>query len=242
MSSVSVRSSSLSSGLTAMLVTLDGQEGMTLPELARVLGVERNTLAMHAKRHSLNMITVSDDVRQELKNQKVVQLNVARVNFLPRGTVEALVKLVNTPQAWAVYNELWVVAKAVHAGNVFSHFNGVITADMMQLFTDSMKALETENTALRATVKQSRDFAATNVLKFGLTSAQIIKKYPGDKLDQTIQQGKAAIDPKRHAFYGDSGFLTVGLREHGIETKTQSKTRKGKADVYDAAVIEKFFT
>jgi hypothetical protein len=89
---------------------------MLLPELAKVLGVEGQTLRMHTARHSLNIVTVSVDARRTLKKEGLIHLNSARVNFLPKETIRELVRLVGTPEARAIYSQLWDVAEAVKTG------------------------------------------------------------------------------------------------------------------------------
>jgi hypothetical protein len=89
------------------MLTIGDQEGMLLPELARVLGVAQQTLRSHCERHSLNINAVSVDARRQLKKEGIIHLNSARVNFLPRETIQELVRLVGTPEAKAVYNQLW---------------------------------------------------------------------------------------------------------------------------------------
>jgi hypothetical protein len=126
---IKIERKQLSNGLQAVLVTMGEQEGMLLPELAKVLNVSASALHHSIKVHNLNIVSPTHDVRKTLKQEGVVALNAARVNFLPQSTVEALVKIVNTPEAWAVYGQLWQTARAVHSGDIQAAQNLVGVVD-----------------------------------------------------------------------------------------------------------------
>lgn len=118
MENVKVEKKVLKSGLETVLVSLNGQEGMMLPELAKVLGIGRDTLSYHCRRNNLSMTSVARQTQQHFRKIGIIPMEGRSPSFLPRETVEALVKLVGTPEAWSIYNDLWQVVKNVQSGNL----------------------------------------------------------------------------------------------------------------------------
>lgn len=162
---VFVEKKSLSSGLQTILVSINGEQGMTLPELAKVLGVERNTLQTHIKQGGLVSVGINDQNAQSLRKAGVIALKGRAPNFLPQATVEALVKLVGTPEAWAIYNQLWSVAKAVQSGNLVQAQRdvGVSLDDAIGHLEFALTALKAERAAHLETKRNTR--LGTNEVK-----------------------------------------------------------------------------
>lgn len=196
MRSVLVRDQRLSSGLTAILVTLDGQEGMTLPELAKVLAVEAVTLRGLVRNHNLSFVHITSESQKELRKQGVIPITGRSPNFLPRETVEALVKLVNTPQAWAVYNELWVVAKAVHTGDIAQAQKSVGIFDPAVAIGHLETAIAGWKTAL---AEVNRLQLVVDSSKIGPKDIATLNQAITDKVDDLMAQDKWLKHPDKTA-------------------------------------------
>lgn len=108
----------LANGLKAIMLTIGDQEGMLLPELARVLGVQSSSLLHSIRTHGLLVVSPTHYQRLQLQQEKIIHARTTRINFVPQETVEALVKIVSTPEAWSVYSQLWGTAHAVRTGDI----------------------------------------------------------------------------------------------------------------------------
>ena len=245
MNTVKIERKVLGNGLSTILVTMNGQEGMLLPELAKVLNVGRDTLSDHIKRHNLSFVSPTRQTQQELRKQNVIKLSGRSPNFLPRATVEALVKLVGTPEAWAIYGQLWEVARAVHAGD-FAQAGGAVDISLegmirySQIMTAALQEQGARADRAEAKIAQITKTAATHALTHALTAAQILERYP-DKVGPFIAKGKARIPPMYRATYKDAGFLSLGLEASGVVTTVNKTYPHGSAKLYDVASIEELF-
>lgn len=142
---VSVEKKSLSNGLSTILVNINGEQGMVLPELAKVLGVKAVTLRGLVINHKLSFVGLMNETAQSLRKLGVISMQGRAPNFLPKATIRELVRLVGTPEAKAVYNQLWDVAEAVQAGNLIQ-----AQRDVDVSLDDAIGHLEFALTALKA--------------------------------------------------------------------------------------------
>jgi hypothetical protein len=133
MTNVLVQKKVLGSGLSALLITLDGTEGMTLPALAEVLGVDIDSLRSHCDRHNLIKTAISSFNQKELRARGVIPMRGRSPHFLPKETIKELVRHVGTPEAKAIYSQLWEVAEAVQQGDLIkaSTIVGIEYDDML---------------------------------------------------------------------------------------------------------------
>jgi hypothetical protein len=119
MNNVHVTRKTLSNGLQAVLVEIDGQEGMLVPEVVRVLGIQERTLTKHVKAHGFQFSNFSPEIRNQLADANVIKLGAGRPpRFIPREAIESLVRFISTPETDAIYAELWGVARAVKSGDI----------------------------------------------------------------------------------------------------------------------------
>ena len=112
------------------LLKLGEEEGLTTKQAAELLGVAPDSITQELNRHSLNRLTVSGSVLQDMKRLQIVGSRTKEANFLPRDTIRQLVKILNTPEAQQVYDQLWVLADTAYEAHVKSQeepFNLVIS-------------------------------------------------------------------------------------------------------------------
>lgn len=91
----------------AQVLEMGGADYMTVSQAAEALGVTEGGVRQSIHAHDLHIISTSEDVLAELKSLQVIPLRSARANLLPKETVKALTKIMNTPHAWAAYWSLW---------------------------------------------------------------------------------------------------------------------------------------
>lgn len=80
---------------------------MLVADVADTLSVGTRNIQQLVTQHGLVRREASHQNLADLRAAGVIPFKTSVVNLLPRETVEALVKIVNTPQAWAAYRQLW---------------------------------------------------------------------------------------------------------------------------------------
>lgn len=100
--------------LDAMLVQLKdangefGEEGMIQPRFAELIGTSNTNVGLRVSNKNLHRTTLSRSVTlSQLKGLHIVGHATGKVNFLPKATIRELVRIIDTPQAKAIYNQLW---------------------------------------------------------------------------------------------------------------------------------------
>ena len=96
--------------LLVQLLRMGEHEGLLTTQIASALGVTTQNIYHIIRRESLDSVTMSHTVLASLQDHRIINQRIGiynAPNFLPRPTIEALVKIVNTPEAWALYEQLW---------------------------------------------------------------------------------------------------------------------------------------
>jgi hypothetical protein len=83
------------------------EEGLLSTQVCDVLGITPQNFNQVVKRNNLMLSTLSLKPRSELVKNGLISKSDYSSRFVPKASVQALVKIVNTPEAWAVYNQLW---------------------------------------------------------------------------------------------------------------------------------------
>jgi hypothetical protein len=91
------------------LVTMGADQGLLVNQAAEAFGIAPRTVQEHLKNHSLTCAEIPRESLKEMKLQGLVKANAPRAFFLPRETIRALAKVVNSNRAWEVYEQLWAV-------------------------------------------------------------------------------------------------------------------------------------
>lgn len=145
---IQVTSKSLQQAGETIVVTvlrMGNDESMTVADVAELIGVTAAGLRGMIRDHSLIVCIAHDDQMEQLKQLGVVPLKSARANLLPKATIQALVKIVNTPEAWAAYNQLWVDAAGpkATADDVITKLAQATkqSADVVMLLNDQVSAI-----------------------------------------------------------------------------------------------------
>lgn len=112
MNSVKIERKQLSNGLEAVLV----DDGMTVAEIVRVLGIPQQTVSDHMKTKGFSAHRKTGKQLRQLQDEKVVPIAARAIGVYPQAAIESLVRFVSNPATDALYAELWSVAKASNAG------------------------------------------------------------------------------------------------------------------------------
>lgn len=93
------------------LVVHNGAEGMLTNQVAEILNISENAIQKHIRNYALSAGVMLPHIMRTLKDQNIIPIKSKQATFLPRETIKALVKIVGTPEAWAIYEQLWDDAK-----------------------------------------------------------------------------------------------------------------------------------
>lgn len=91
----------------AKLLFVDGQEGMLSTHLAELLNIANSTMREHIQRYAISAQALPAHSMRSLKDMDVIPIHARTAVFLPRDSVRALVKIINTDEAWLIYRQLW---------------------------------------------------------------------------------------------------------------------------------------
>jgi excisionase family DNA binding protein len=176
------------------LIVMGEEEGLTTKQAADLLGVTVNGIQKAIADHNLSFTTVSGTPLLLLKRQGVVGRAAPKVKFMNRETIRQLVKILNTPEAQAVYDQLWELADTVYE----AHVNNT-TVDLMD--PDFIIALATE------LKKKNALLAETKLQLAETTQAKELYRTIVIQLDDIVKEREAVID--QHEERWDS------VKEHG---------------------------
>lgn len=145
---IQVTSKSLQQAGETIVVTvlrLGDDESMTVADVAEMLNVATSNIREHIRVHSLVVRKTDDQELVTLRKLGVVSIKTTTANLLPKATIQALVKIVNTPEAWAAYNQLWVDAAGpkATADDVITKLAQATkqSADVVMLLNDQVSAI-----------------------------------------------------------------------------------------------------
>ncbi|MDQ3233669.1 MAG: hypothetical protein M3Q07_17770 [Pseudobdellovibrionaceae bacterium] len=97
--------------LMARVIRLDGSEGMLSTHLSELLNISESGLRKHIRSRAIGaQSVVAHRMRSEL-GADVIPIFARSVLFLPKESVQELVKVIDTLEAWAVYRQLWEYAE-----------------------------------------------------------------------------------------------------------------------------------
>ena len=250
MSDVKIERKELGNGLQVVLLTIDGVEGMLLPEVVRVLGIPEQTVHNYRKANGVEFPPLSGETARTLRKDNVIALTGRAPKFVPKTHVHDLVRFYSTPETDTIYKQLWSVSEAVFKGDYVQAAQIVGTsyddlARYLNLATDAVNQLilqrDAERTAKEAALKlvhNSERNAATHAAEHGFTAHDIIKKYPEQCKKLILAFIAEHGQPDKLT---NTGILTVILRNAGITSTIRVQTRKGPATLFDIETIDNFF-
>ena len=104
--------------LVQVLTSDDYKEGfISFKHCYEVLGMTQSAMSKRMERAGLSFMPLCHNQINSLKEQKVIPLRANAAKFITKETFKRLVKLIDTPEANAIYNSLWDLAEAVHEVN-----------------------------------------------------------------------------------------------------------------------------
>lgn len=127
------------------LVTMGADQGLLVNQAAEAFGVRENTIWGHIKNHNLKSSKVSRIALKELRSQMVVESTVNKATFLPRETIRALAKVINSNRAWEVYEQLWAVTDRAYEFHKRQQSEQPSTLDFLR---GTLAALENQQQAI----------------------------------------------------------------------------------------------
>jgi hypothetical protein len=241
MTQVQVTRKELSNGLQAILIN----DGMTISEIVRVLGIPRKTVEDHVKSNGFSAGRVSAEQLQLLKNQRVLPLKARKLSIIPRDAVESLVRFIATPETDAIYKQLWDVSRSVHTGDLRQASLDVglsedDTLDNLEKALKLARQYKAERDAAVTLIKTQKAFAANHAAIHGLRSVDVLTKYP-EGSTALIEETKPKI--KNVEAFGPTGILTTGLKRHGLKAKVWTANKSGtKVALFNAEEVETFMS
>lgn len=135
------------SEVVAQILRMNDNENMTVSAVAEMLGVTPQAIRMEVMRASLVVTKCNDQILDSLKQLGVLAFKTTVANLLPKATIQALVKIINTPQAWAAYRQLWTDLQepTPTRGDALRHMATAVkgVTDMSLLLSDRIEAVAT---------------------------------------------------------------------------------------------------
>lgn len=176
----------LSNGLEAVLIN----DGMTVAEIVKVLGIPKQTVWDHMKTSGFEFDRVSGQSLYKLRREKIIPITGKSPGIVSRAAIESLVRFISTPETDEIYRQLWDIADAVKAGDYITAGKIVNTnaKDMLEYSKAMTAALEeqmarAENaeamlTHTQATVIQMSDNATSTAKLYSIPALKVPKLYP----------------------------------------------------------------
>ena len=92
--------------MTARWLSMGTDDMFLQKDAAILLNVTVSTISECIKAHNLDSFGMAEDVRAYLVKTNVIDKRDGQSKLLPRDTMDALVKIVNTTEAWAIWAQI----------------------------------------------------------------------------------------------------------------------------------------
>lgn len=92
--------------LTVRWLAMETADFFTTGDAAKLLGITDGGLRKIISQNELLIECPTRDQKQFLTERSVIKIKDNRTKLVPRETMDALVKIVNTPQAWIIWGQL----------------------------------------------------------------------------------------------------------------------------------------
>jgi len=137
--------------IVVTIINLGDGESLTVADTAELLGSSTASVRKDIERHGLVVTKCHDQNLQELKRLGLTPFKTTVVNLLPKATIQALVKIVNTPEAWAAYRQLWITAEQPSIPTVTDIFMAALVSTQGSIVDVAGIALAARDAAAAAT-------------------------------------------------------------------------------------------
>lgn len=114
--------------LELMFAEINGVAGTYQRRVAEWLGTSEGNISHNIKNNGLDTCTVFKPDHRALCLLDPTVFPIKANKFIPESTIRDLVKLVNTPKAWAIHAQLWGTAKAVSKGEILPEQKATVDA------------------------------------------------------------------------------------------------------------------
>ena len=158
--------------------------------------------------------------------------------------MRALIKLVGTPQATAIYNELWEVAEAVQSGNLIAaqELVGLSEEDSLDHLEKALalaRKFKAERDEAKTSLKSTQGNIVSMLKLYGYISRDIIAECP--KILDDARDWIATLDkPGRLPTFPPAGQVTCYLQELGVTgRKVQQLGNDGWVTYFDKESVER---
>ncbi|NRA63764.1 MAG: hypothetical protein HRU19_04735 [Pseudobacteriovorax sp.] len=145
---ISVRQKAINSSgkeLLLNLITMDGDEGLLSNEACQAFGISPSGLRSHMQRHEICSSLIETVKLKSLKKQGIVSNKTNQTTFIPKEGLRQLVKLINSPEAWSIYNQMWELIDHVHVQDAKP--KGLDTDEIQRVIEATVKELFKNNEA-----------------------------------------------------------------------------------------------
>ncbi|WP_132325945.1 hypothetical protein [Pseudobacteriovorax antillogorgiicola] len=198
------------------LVKMGKDEGLLVNQAADLFGVDQSSIWFHLKKRELGYLVLPRKLLIELKNHGVVNRYTPKACFLPKETLRALVKLINSNVAWDIFNSLWEVTDKAYEFHTKSDTISEIDAMMRSLSIlkeqqQKIDRLETETPKL---IDHKIETALENKQAFPpdcMRISEILSNYfPGIAEKKVVAFLKNSCHPRgNHIHIDENGIKTV---------------------------------
>ena len=218
-------------------------DGMLKPDVAELLGVSQPNLAQISKRHGLHFVTLSYETKTTLRNDNVIKAKGRAPSFIPQDVIDALVKIVNTDEAWAAYNQLLAAVRdpvanvqmQKDAGRSDEQIKLYFERGLSEVMSEVVK-VQASNKKILAEVKDiKRSFLSEIKQKVKLAlSPDKVRATPEIHQQMEVIMGNISLVDKQ--YHGMMRGIGTSLAKHGMITNRQlSAIKRGYDVVMDRA-------
>lgn len=261
--SVAIVRKQLDNGLETILLAVNNEQGMLVPELARILGVGQANLQHIAKRNTLTFVTLSHKTQKELRENNVIAITGRAPNFATKDTIRSLVRLVGTTEAETIYNQLWDEAESSRR-EVSSGFKGMDEGEALGHFRLLLQNWERTLEEKEAIAKERDEAIRTKLWisdKREATAMSTASKYARQNRTLTKENQELKIqlelnDDWKTAIAWSIAYpelkginekslgrqLSALARRMGVDPRSIPDSEYHRINLYHSSVVEKYLT
>jgi hypothetical protein len=137
-------------------------EGLTVSQIAEMTNIGERAVWKHIYRYAITTVPLGQQSLRSLKDAGILLLHARRAIFVPKASVQQLLKLISTRESWAIYYQLW------------NNSEKLIEVEAKLLDTaGKLKAVLDESTIQKANLRIKDQQIAEFTIKLGQQDQQI---------------------------------------------------------------------